>query len=123
MTTEKNKVHAEIARRNLASHMNQKKWARVLPMLRDFDAVVRVKWLFDEAQQEWSGRYLLPVAGYFEETRLGPIPYREIEWLELKVGDVAGLRTILKEMHIPFSLDGDIIRIWGYSNHGVHFER
>lgn len=101
--------------------MNQTKWSEVLLQLKSLSVQVRLKWLFDSSPGSWSGNYLLPVDGYFEETSLGPIPFREIEWLELRANNLKALKETLITLNIPFSREGNHLKIWGYSSSGVDF--
>ncbi|WP_407941103.1 DUF6678 family protein [Nitrogeniibacter aestuarii] len=121
MKTSSEKTRSEVRRRNLASHMNQTKWSEVLPQLKPLSVQVRLKWFFDSSPGSWSGSYLLPVDGYFEETSFGPIPFREIEWLELRTNNLEALEGTLISLNIPFSREGNHLKIWGYSSFGVDF--
>ena len=117
----KKKVVAEIENRNLSSHMNQTKWNVILPQLKPLEAEVNLKWLFSESETGWSKSYLIPTEGYLEVTRLGPISFREIEWVELKSNDNEKLSNALKSNNIPHSYENGVFKIWGYSSHGVDF--
>ena len=121
MKNSTDKVNAEIAKRNLTSHMNQTKWSKVLPCIKLLDTQIKLKWLLENEPTNWSMNYLLPTNGYFEEIRIGPIPFREIEWLDIKPNDSEKMTKLLKEFNIPFSIENVAFRIWGYSNHGVDF--
>lgn len=121
MKTSSERTRAEVSRRNLTSHMNQTKWAKVLPRLDPKLVQIRLKWLFASSPGNWSNQYLLPVDGYFEEPRRGPVPFREIEWLELRTEDLGGLEATLNDMNVPFSKEDDCLKIWGYSSAGVDF--
>ncbi len=121
MKSSQDKVKAEIEMRNLTSHMNQTKWSRILPCLNSLEAEIKLKWLLDNQPTNWSSKYLIPADGYFEEIILGPIPFREIEWLDLKPKESEKMTNLLKELNIPYSIEADVFRIWGYSNHGVEF--
>ena len=101
--------------------MNQTKWAEVLPHLQPELDQIRLKRLFDSTPGIWSGQYLLPVEGYFEVTRLGPIPFREIEWMELRTDNLEALEGTLKKLSVPFSKENNLLKIWGYSAAGVDF--
>jgi hypothetical protein len=121
MKEAKEKVQAEIGNRNLTSHMNKTKWSEILPLLRELDAEVKLKWMFEGPQENWCKNYCLPVDGYFEDPSLGPIPFREIEWIAIKVKDTEKMKTLLKELHIPHSMEDTGFKIWGYSSHGINF--
>ncbi len=121
MNQGKNITMAEVRRRNLTSHMNQTKWAKVLPELDRKLVQIRLKWLFAQSPGNWSSQYFLPVDGYFEDSRQGPVPFREIEWLELRTGDLVALEATLNGLNVPFSKQDDFLKIWGYSSGRVDF--
>jgi hypothetical protein len=121
MKSIREKVAAEVERRNLSSHMNQTKWKIILPRLKTLGVVINLKWLFDDNETGWSKNYLIPTDGYFEETHLGPILFREIEWLELKSSNRDVLSHELVSNNIPHSCENDVFKIWGYSSHGIDF--
>jgi hypothetical protein len=43
----------------------------------------RAKLKHEEVPSRWSSLFLLPVPGYIETSSYGPVPRREIEWIEL----------------------------------------
>lgn len=48
-------------------------------------AKVRVKLLKDDEPTEWSAWLTCPVQGYLELDQYGPVPTKDIEWLEVRI--------------------------------------
>ena len=42
-----------------------------------------MKWSGHDDAPSWEGWLLVPVTGYLETGRVGPVPFREVEWVEL----------------------------------------
>lgn len=42
-----------------------------------------MKWSGDEDPSPWEGWVIIPVNGYLETGRAGPVPFREVEWVEI----------------------------------------
>ena len=88
----------------------------------------RVKWIFQTEPAAWGG-LSTPVKGYIEPSNLGPIPLREVEWLELDsmehqrrgvlVADLEidrsdDIEAALTECRLAFSKESKIYRVFGY---------
>ena len=120
---DRQKLKSFIARNSLVSVMNNTKWDRLRSLMLDESGKLpswKVKELMSEYNEEsrWEPdwRYHLP-------------GYRHIEWLDInprkmerrgqllrdKVTDHSEyFIRLLKENNIPFSIEADNIRIWGY---------
>lgn len=84
-------VNAELERRGLASYANSTRRRRLFSQLADMKTRARLKPLLDCAPSGWSD-WVLPVDGYFGHLEYGPVPFREIEWVEFDSG-VHGARA------------------------------
>lgn len=120
-----------IAREQLVSVMNDTKWAKLQTLmleLEDSRPPFRVRclgdkgeWLLDQRESwDYDWNYHLPA-------------YIAIEWLDIdpaksqrdgrlvgnkKTEHNATIIDLLKMNHIPFSIEGDSIRVWGYHRPG-----
>ncbi|TVP80162.1 MAG: hypothetical protein EA353_04600 [Puniceicoccaceae bacterium] len=135
MTQEQKKDSERLARyvirEQLVSLMNDTKWEALrsaMIALKEFNPCYRLACLRSEPDVNWDGdwHYHLP-------------PFKCIEWLEIdpvqkkRIGRLVKdeetdfskeIKTILWAEHIPFSLEGGLIRIWGYQRPGtqINFE-
>ena len=120
-------VDAHIQECGLASAMNDTKWTELCALFQNSGLRYRIKDVLSDAPTRWDGEW------YYH-----PRPYFRIEWLEInahdfweeskgtaaKFRDVSGDRTeeivsSLRKHNIPFSREGDHIRIWGYLRPGA----
>jgi hypothetical protein len=113
------KIEAEMKRRNLTGRMREAQWMALLTHLQTELIEARIKWLFKAQPGDWTGLILLPVEGYLNDTQFGTISLSEVEWLELKSDDPGALESQLQAMHVPYSLEGEYLRVWGYSPAGM----
>jgi hypothetical protein len=58
-------------------------WSVVVQILQPFPCLCRVKWLHDDAT-DWQRPVFSPAPGYLEIGSLGPVPMREVEWIEIQ---------------------------------------
>ncbi len=58
-------------------------WSAAISILRAFPCYCRVKWLHDDVT-DWQHPVSSPVPGYIEVGSLGPVPMREVEWVEVQ---------------------------------------
>lgn len=121
MNKVREKVQQQISKRNLASHMNNTKWSSLLPVLKDIALKIDVKWLLQDEPNGWTTQYLIPSPTYFEPLPLGPITFREIEWILIAPVNVELANRQLKILKTPFTAEGDFLKVWGYSSHAVDF--
>lgn len=127
--TNKSKRIRTLERRGLVGCSNNLKWDDLLTRLRSFDHTIlsSVKSIYCE--QSKYDKWGVPVANYFENFSYGPIPYSEIEWLDLKmcvsvergrlldpiVRDYSvEILEVVKNIGLMYEEKGNIIRIWGY---------
>ena len=116
MLDSKQKLLREINKRQLASYMNNSKWQCLLPNLKLVDAEINCKWIFDKDPSGWTRSYSIPAPQYFEATLIGPIRFREIEWLEIRTPNNDSLCNLLSEGRVHYSQIGSIYKVWGYAN-------
>lgn len=128
------KLQRLIEERQLVGYTNDTRWRELFAEL-DKQGLrsclsSRLKWLFQEELTAWSF-WNIPVAGYIEYGDLGPIAFREIEWLEIdavehrRVGalipdrdkDRSGvLEEVCKQCRVALSVNDTVFRIWGYKS-------
>lgn len=121
MSELREKIQHQISSRNLASHMNNTKWSSLLSTLKEIALKIDVKWLLQDEPNGWTNRYLIPSSTSFEPLPLGPITFREIEWLLIDPINMELAKSHLAELKIPFTVESNFLKVWGYSSHGVSF--
>ena len=127
-----------IQERQLVSFSNNTRWknftaSKILKLPLQF----RIKWIFRDTAASW-GRLFSPVDGYLEQGDLGPIPFREIEWLEidpiqrksrgilltnLEIDHSKDIGGILTECQQTFLKRDKIYRVFGYREAGVSSQK
>jgi hypothetical protein len=60
----------------------------------------RVKLRGEEAPSAWSQMFVLPVRGYIEISAYGPVPKRDIEWVELDPVEIWHIGRLVPPKHI-----------------------
>ena len=58
-------------------------WRYVVDTVRSLRLSVRVKWSGQEDCTPWQPWIIIPAQGYLETGSLGPVPFREVEWVEV----------------------------------------
>ena len=117
------KLLKEIERRGLASFANNTRWGSFLRSIEDMGFTCRVKPVLWGGPSPWSG-WLLPVDGYLEVTAAGPLPFREIEWIEFDTNGASlpespsSVDLLIQQSasaSLPITDDGTgVVRVWGY---------
>jgi hypothetical protein len=98
-------------------------WEGVLLLLRRYDCVSRACANFngDLETSDWARLPFIPAAGYVEHTRLGPVPVRNLCWVEISSSFSYGpapkdglvnvdIAEALAAMDVSFSLERATIR-------------
>jgi hypothetical protein len=92
-------------------------WQMVVDALRDRGFRFRVKWSGDDDMTAWQPWVICPVPGYVETGSLGPVPVREVEWLDVALVDRKGgdksdsISGTLDAAGIAFSRTAESIRV------------
>lgn len=66
---------------------------------------------------DWQSWVICPVNGYLETGHLGPVPVREVEWLDVSLVDIDGnerlehIERLLAENGAEFQRTTDSVRI------------
>ena len=125
---EKSKLTKEIEKRKLASYANSTRWSNFLYEIVDLHLQSRIKHIFSENPTNWN-RWILPVKNYIEHLELGPIPFSEIEWLEIDtkkenhrgvlipseiVDFKEEVNNALRNSKLNGESEGKYLKIWGY---------
>ena len=58
-------------------------WQSVVEVLRGRGLRFRIKWCQDETMTKWQPWVISPSPGYLETGSLGPVPVREVQWLDI----------------------------------------
>ena len=92
-------------------------WQMAVDALRDQGFRFRIKWSGDDEESAWQPWVICPVPGYIESGSLGPVPVREVEWLEVSRQDRHGadksdsIEAALNGAGIAFSHHSDGVRV------------
>lgn len=98
-------------------------WSALVKAIRDLRPAVRMKWSRDDETPPWEPWLLVPTVGYLETGRVGPVPFREVEWVEvdpqqkneggrLVVADyTAELLLALKTASVDYEMTNGVVRI------------
>lgn len=93
-------------------------WTALVAAIRDLKPAVRVKWVGDEEPTTWEPWLIVTHENYLETGSMGPVPFADIEWVEIdprrnngchgrSVDQSAALSSALTDSHISFnSVDG-----------------
>jgi len=121
MKSSKEKVSRLVSEKNLTSHMNNTKWSVLLPSLKEHASQIDVKCLLASEPNGWTSQYLIPTPSYFEPLPMGPIPFREIEWVIINPIDINKSKEYLLSIKIPHTIESNYLKVWGYSERAVNF--
>ncbi|MGF2687284.1 DUF6678 family protein [Marinobacter sp. DUT-3] len=128
---DRQRLERYIARKALASVMSNTKWEKLRALMieeSDRRPVWRVRCLRDtrEVEPQWDGDwyYHLPEFKHIEWLEISPIQKeRKGYLLPDKVTDNTDYFVgLLKSNNIPFSIEGESLRIWGYLRPGQAVE-
>ena len=64
-------------------------WESIVEAIQRHRLGVRVKWTGDSDEPEWAAWAIIPTNGYIEVSTIGPIAYRDIEWIEVDASMIA----------------------------------
>lgn len=64
-------------------------WQAIVDALKGRGLRFRVKWKGDDEMTDWQPWLVCPVPGYLE-TGCGPVPVRDVEWLDISTSDCGG---------------------------------
>ncbi len=99
-------------------------WESIVAILNRHQPAVRLKWDGDDEPGHWGTWVIIPVPGYLETGSTGPVPFANIEWLEIDVSRTAQLGRLVPwrnwhekidsinaELASPLAFDGSLARI------------
>ena len=87
-------------------------WPALVAAIREFRPAVRMKWSGDDDQPPWEQWIIVPVPSYLETGQVGPVPFREVEWVEIDpLGREEEVSHALSVASIPFSRVGHVFRV------------
>lgn len=58
-------------------------WLALIDAIRDMRPAVRMKWSGNENPPPWEPWIIVPALNYLETGRVGPVPFKEVEWVEI----------------------------------------
>jgi hypothetical protein len=58
-------------------------WHKLVETIKPIRPAIRVKWSRDKEPTGWNPWIIIPSDSYLETGGLGPIPFREVEWIEI----------------------------------------
>lgn len=65
---------------------DEKNWCQAIAaIIAQFKVSARAKWALEEEPPPWGEWLIAPVAGCLESGSQGPIPFSEIEWIEMNM--------------------------------------
>jgi hypothetical protein len=122
----------------LRSVMNDTKWRELIGAMRQLQDR---GWLLQHHAKDVRGPWPSP-RGWDGEWYYHLYPWKDLEWVDIKCSHREGppykgpiplsdeeqrsvsaeIRATLKENSIPFSIEGGLVRVWGYTRPGVNPE-
>ena len=64
-------------------------WESIVEVIQRHSLAVRIKWNGDSDDPEWASWAIIPTKGYIEISTIGPIAYRDVEWIEIDVSMIS----------------------------------
>ncbi len=58
-------------------------WESIVEAIQRHSLAVRIKLTGDSDEPEWASWAIIPTNGYIEISTLGPIAFRDVEWIEI----------------------------------------
>ena len=75
-------------------------WSCVVDLLKASPCKVRVKWSRDFEPTRWGDSVFIPTSHYLETGSLGPVPMREVEWVEVDTIEIRYVGRLARELLI-----------------------
>jgi hypothetical protein len=100
---------------------------QIAELLREMPCNVRVKLADENHEREWAQVIFAPVDGYIEGGGTGPVPMREVEWIDIKriemkhigrlvpdkpIDHTEMIQTALDKNEANYEVLEDVIRIY-----------
>lgn len=79
-------------------------WSCVVDILKTSPCKVRVKWSQDVEPTRWEDSVFIPTNRYLETGTLGPVPMREVEWVEVDTIEIRYTRQLVKNLRIDHAV-------------------
>ena len=64
-------------------------WYKIVDTIQRYKIALRIKWAGDCDEPEWAPWVIIPTDGYIETGGMGPIPFRDVEWIEIDVSMIS----------------------------------
>lgn len=127
--TEKEKLYALLERQGATGLMNNTKWGEAIQALKKLPLRYRVKFITVDEVSDWTWLIYTPPHYIEIGSWAGISTLLEIEWLEVntiekkyrgqliddeQIIHTSEVERILSALHVPFSKEEAIIRIWGH---------
>jgi hypothetical protein len=87
-------------------------WPTLVAVIRELRPPVRMKWSGDDEQPPWEQWIIVPSPSYLETGQVGPVPFREVEWVEIDPsGRDVEVAQALSAAAVPFQSVGRVFRV------------
>ena len=98
-------------------------WPDLVAAIQNLQPAVRMKWSGDDDLPPWEAWIIVSSVSYLETGRVGPVPFSEVEWVEIDPFRKNGIgrlvpadqarevREALDHVRIPYSEVGDCLRV------------
>ncbi len=80
-------------------------WEKVVSTIQRYRPAVRVKWIGDPDVPDWAPWVLIPIDGYIETGRMGPVPFRDVEWIEIDASKTAKNGFFVPRIEVQITVD------------------
>src|ERR1035438_3257615 len=94
-------------------------WRAVVDVLRSTHCRFRVKWSQNPEATQWERWLIVPTEGYIETGSLGPVPVREVDWVEIDATEVQEMGRLVA----PRRIDHTAELVQHLERHGASFQR
>jgi hypothetical protein len=102
-------------------------WSALINAIRELRPAVRVNWSGDAEPTQWEPWLIQSSRSYLETGSLGPVPFDEVEWLEIDASrknergrlvafdQRQAIAAALTDASVPFETVGGSLRITGHA--------
>lgn len=96
-----------------------KYWFNIIDVLRFFPCKTRVKWTQNSEPTQWEDSLFIPVQNYLETGKLGPVPMREVEWVEVDPIEIHHIGRLVADRQVDHLED----LVHTLSQRGIAFQQ
>jgi hypothetical protein len=97
-------------------------WETIVEAIQRYRLAVRIKWNGDSDDPEWASWAIIPTKGYIEISTIGPVAYRDVEWIEIEVSMISENGRLIPRVDVDQTLaqikvDSDLFDFVGTRAH------